>query len=194
VSVSAQVPSKPFNVYLGGGLSVPSGNSSDSYKTGFNAFDRIGFKTMPRVELLLGADIHSNGLDKQSFVTMLNSSPSYTGVTSVEGGTAVSILFAGDLKLNLGIPAAPFNPYAMAGGGVASSRSADLVIRSTNALLDGTRIPNSQTKAFYELGGGLEFSHSFVQVKYVGIIDATAMVIGISSSPNILAISGGVKF
>ena len=177
ISVSAQTPSKPFSVYAGGGLSMPMGDFSDRYKSGFHGTARIGFSAAPRMEILLGVDYHLNKM-KDEFAAAFDTATA--GILSVEAGNYKTLLVAADAKLNLGVPMAPVTPYAVGGIGIAN-------VSAPKVKFLGWDVPSiSNTKVFFEVGGGVEFNKFFLQGKLVSIQTE-------GSASNMLAFSAGLK-
>ncbi len=150
-SALAQVPDKPVNIYIGGGLSVPTGTFDDGWKVGFHGSGRVGYAVAPKVEIMGGIDYHSFPLDDK-------------GTTGIEGGTFSAVLFGGDVKINLGVPAMSANPFLFGGLGIASISISDIEI-SGFPILEG----DSETDLFIEAGAGVKFNRFFIQVKYVSV-------------------------
>ncbi len=159
-SAMAQAPAKPFNMYLGGGGSLPSGDLADGWKMGFHGIGRLGMAMAPKMELLFGADFHTFGLDLPD-------------EADVDGGAFSAILIAGDVKLNLGVPNSNMNPFVFGGGGMASISISDMTGEMYNPSTDQfetvTVSFESETKAFFEFGAGVEMGKMFIQGKYVSI-------------------------
>ncbi|KAA3633236.1 MAG: hypothetical protein DWP97_09530 [Calditrichaeota bacterium] len=168
-SASAQVPAKPFNIYASAGLTLPSGDASDFYKSGFHGNAQLGFNSFPKGEILINLGYHKLSSD-------------YEGV---EGGDLSAILAGADLKLNLGVPAAPISPFVFAGAGISTLSWSDET--ETIGTVTTTYTYDSENKFYFEVGGGVQFSQFFVKVRYVNIsIDDMTLAM--------LPLSVGVKF
>ncbi len=167
--VQAQEAAKPMSFYLGGGLSVPTGDLGDGWKLGFHGLGRVGFNVAPKLDILAGIDYHTFSVDDQ-------------GVSGVSGGAISTINFVGDLKVNLGAPGMSTNPFVLGGVGLAIASISDLTIAGL-----GTFSFDSESKMFVEVGGGVEFNKFFVQGRYVNIFTE-------GSSISYLPITVGVKF
>lgn len=169
VTASAQVPAKPFSIYVSGGLDMPTSSSfKDGYKTGFDANAQLGFDAFPKSQFLINLGYHHFSAD-------------WGNVTGYDGGDMNIILAGGDLKLDLGLPAAPMKPFVLGGLGLAVLSWSDVTTPLGSGPVD------SKSKFYFEIGGGVEFTQFFVKVKYVNI--ATS-----GSSLGFIPINVGVKF
>ena len=169
VSASAQVPAKPFTVYASAGLSVPMASDfKDAYKMGYHGNAQLGFNSFPKGEVLINLDYHTF-------------SPDWGDAAGFDGGTLSAILAGADVKLNLGVPAAPMSPFIFGGGGLAVLSWSDI----TTPL--GSGPVESQNKFYFEVGGGVTFTQFFVKVKYVSISTD-------GSSIGFAPVSVGMKF
>lgn len=170
MAVSAQVPAKPFTIYGAAGISLPTSPDlfKDAYKTGFHGDAQLGFNAFPKTEFLINLGYHSFSAD-------------FGDSTGYDGGTLSAFLAGGDLKLNLGVPMAPVKPFVFAGAGMAVLSISDLVTP------DGTYTSDSETKFYFEIGGGIEFTQFFIRAKYVSISTE-------DESTATIPISLGVKF
>jgi len=167
--VQAQEAAKPMSFYLGGGVSVPTGDLGDGWKLGFHGFGRVGFNVAPKLDILAGLDYHTFSVDDQ-------------GVSGIEGGALSTINITGDLKVNLGTPAMSANPFVLGGVGLAIESVSDLTIAGL-----GTFSFDSESDVFIEVGGGAEFNKFFIMGRYVNIFSS-------GSSISYLPITVGVKF
>ncbi len=166
--VQSQEPLKPISFYLGGGVSIPTGDLGDGWKMGFHGLGRLGFNVAPKLDILAGLDYHTFSLDDQ-------------GVSGLSGGAISTINLTGDLKVNLGAPGMSSNPFVLGGVGLAIESASDL----TTPL--GTFTFDTESDLFIEVGGGVEFNKFFIQGRYVNIFAS-------GSSISYLPITAGVKF
>jgi len=173
VGASAQVPAKPFTVYVGGGLSMPVSPSAfdDLYKMGFHGSGGVGFTVSPMFQVIGRVEYHTWGLDKEKY-----------GISDVEGGSFKVIAFGADGKFAFGVPGAPIKPFVLGGVGMANISVSDFEYEGETIAT----IP-SETDFYVAFGGGVEFKNFFAQFRYVHIMtegDATGTV----------PITVGVKF
>jgi hypothetical protein len=173
VSLSAQNV-KPFNLYLGAGGSVPSGDFGNVYKFGYHATAGVGFKLMPSLELVPKVEFHIFTLDKSGL----------TG--TISGGNVSALMFGGDARFTFPLPGAGMKPFVLGGAGLASLRFGELTV-NTDVTPSATA-----SKFYYNVGGGVELAAGpvmslFVQARYVSI--ATE-----GGSSNYIPITVGIKF
>jgi opacity protein-like surface antigen len=183
LSVSAQVPSKPFSIYANGGLSMVSGPEvfKDFHKLGFNLGAGIGFKAIPVVEIVLKGEYHSISKDWE-FIDVLD---------GVSGGKVKFYSFGADARISSPSLVLPIKPFGFAGLGFAKLKQDEIVI---DPLFDlgGTVIPayEDKTKMYFNLGGGIEFGTGvkmFLQAKYM-------MIKTDGDDISFIPVSFGVKF
>ena len=167
--VQAQEELKPMSIYLGGGVSVPTGDAGDIWKFGFHGLGRVGFNVAPKLDILAGVDFHTFSFDDQ-------------GASGFSGGGLTSINLTGDLKVNLGAPGMSTNPFVLGGVGLGIAKASDLTVTGV-----GTFVGDSESKAFIEVGGGAEFNKFFILGRYVSIFTS-------GSSISYIPITVGVKF
>lgn len=167
ISTSAQV-SKPFNVYLGGGLtsiSTPQG-FKDDHKLGYNLHGGLGFKMFPFIQLVGKMEYHTFPKDYGDIFAIPND------ILNIVGGRRDFVLFGADARVGASIPTAPISPFLFAGFGWArisqSDILSDLDITQTSPLKY-----DSQTKLYINIGGGLEFKALmltlFIQGRYLNV-------------------------
>lgn len=144
--------SKNIDVYLGGGVSVPTGDLDNGWNLGFHGTGRIGLSVAPKLDILFGIDFHRFSLDVPP------------GVSGVRGGDVTTILFAGDLKIDLGAPVTTTNPYLIGGIGISVASISDLKLSRFSPIST-----DSETNFLVEVGGGIEFAKIFIQAKFVNI-------------------------
>lgn len=185
----AQVPAKPFNIYAGGGLTMPSSPDAfkDGFKMGFHGTAKLGLKAVPKGEILLNLEYHMFGLDNEDMYG-----------TNVDGGDLSIIMAGADYKLNLGVPLAPVNPFIQAGGGLAIISMSDLSY--TDPVLGDIDVTTeSINKIYLEIGGGIEFNKFFASIRIVNIFngsteyDVSAMEVK-EKSALMIPLTVGVKF
>lgn len=164
LTVSAQAPSKPFNVYLNGGLSMVTGpqDFKDYHKVGLNFGAGIGFKAIPVIEIVLKGEYNLISKD-WDFVA---------GLEGISGGKVKILTFGADAKISSPSLILPIKPYGFAGFGFANLKEDEIVI---DPLIDiAIIIPmyKDQTKTYFNVGGGIEFGTGikmFLQAKYMYI-------------------------
>jgi opacity protein-like surface antigen len=161
--VAAQV-SPPVSIYAGGLMSFPNApdNFKSNYKNGFHGMLGLGMKAMPFMQFVGKAEYHRFAYDLSSF-------------SSLSKGAQSVWMFGGDLRIAMNVPSLPIKPYIIGGGGLA--RVSFTPFEGTNLSLAtalNDALPANQTKAYYNIGGGLEFKFApmvnfFLQVRYVSI-------------------------
>jgi opacity protein-like surface antigen len=160
ISANAQV-SKPFSLYLGGGVTLP--NSPDyfkeGYKMGFHGTGGVGLKLIPLIEVVGKVEYHSFSLDDEEFLG--------EGAEDVDisGGTLTAILYGADARLALNVPGSPMKPFVLAGAGFASLSTSSLKIDDE----EWGKPFESKTKFYFNVGAGLEIGSLFIQGRYVSI-------------------------
>jgi len=164
LSVSAQAPA-PFSLYAGGALSLPNAPDGfkDTFKTGYHGLVGLGYKMGPGFQLVGKVEYHKFSYDF-----------GYVGISGVDGGDSKLWMFGGDGRFAFGLPAAPIKPFAFAGAGIANIKQSDFGGNLTLASSITPSFPESQNKAYYNLGAGVEFKagpsfNLFVQGRYVSI-------------------------
>jgi opacity protein-like surface antigen len=160
-SAFSQLPDKPFDIYVGAGLSMPvSQNSdlSDNYKTGFHGMAGIGFNINPYVETVLKIEYHSMARDW-----------SYPAPPGGEGGTLQAMFGGADLRLSPKNIGSPVFPYLFGGVGVAIFTVSELTGSTTLAFAS-----NDNSKIYVDIGAGIEIVTGnsltlFAQGSYVSV-------------------------
>lgn len=186
-SVSAQVPgvpSKPFSLYLDGGLNIVSSPDAfkDFHKLGYHVEGGIGFKVAPFVQVVGKLGMNTIAKDWE-FVPAL--------ADILDGGNVKIMTFGLDLRAALGAPLVPIKPFAFVGGGYAKISENDITV-STGVIEDyyvgGFE---DMTKFYYNIGAGLEFGSGpmsfFIQGRYTSISTD-------GESIKYMPISLGIKF
>ena len=167
MSASAQV-SKPFNIYVGGGLNLPMSPEifKDYWKTGFHGMGAFGFNSGPNLQILGKIEYHTFPFD-------------FGGIPGLSGMSFNTLMYGGAAKFDFGVPMAPTKPFVLGGMGMATLSVSDL---------EGVGAPISfdvsETKIYIEFGGGVEFKmgptmNLFLMGRYVNVSsegDATAFV------------------
>jgi len=162
-STSAQVPGKPFTLYLDAGINSTSSPDwfKDAHKLGYHAEGGIGFKAAPFIEIVGKTGIHVLAKDW----SLIPNSP-------LDGGNVKMLTFGLDARASIGAPLAPIKPFAFVGFGWAKITEDD--ISGAPGLL--TDLYNNQladkTKIYYNIGAGIEFGGGpfkfFLQARYMG--------------------------
>jgi len=167
---SAQVPSKPFNIYAGGGLTAPSAPDlfKDTHKNGFHATAGLGFNAYPFIQLVGKVEYHTMSMDWDEIRTLDALIDAGT-----EGGKKNIWMYGVDARFSLGAPGAPFKPFGLAGVGFASISQSDITTVLNPADVEAYDFDN-ETKFYFNLGGGIEFQAApmitlFLQGRYVNI-------------------------
>ena len=170
MSASAQV-SKPFNIYVGGGLSMPISPDGfkDAYKSGFHGMGAIGYNAGPGFQLMGKIEYHKFSLDIDNPLASIFDMNFF--------------MFGAAGKYAIGLPAAPIKPFVLGGAGFA------------NISLSGG--DNSITEFYFEFGGGAEFKlgpamNLFVMAKYVNVATSDLWVSGDATA--FIPITVGLKF
>lgn len=185
--VSAQVPAKPFSLYAGGGVSVPSADRTfkDFYHPGYHGFAGVGFSTMPMIQLVGKVEFH-------------NFSSKFSLIPDLDGGEKKILMFGVDARLAPSMPMMPLKPFFLVGAGLGKITNKDFTSPVTLAGTDLTDLAElnagrpDESKFYYNIGVGLElFSNPafslFVQGKYVSIASD-------NTSTQFVPISLGLKF
>ncbi|UCD64946.1 MAG: outer membrane beta-barrel protein [Candidatus Zixiibacteriota bacterium] len=160
---TAQGVPKPFDLYLGGGLSFGSAPQefTDFHKEGYHLAAAIGFNAMPLLQVVGRVEYHSFSKDLDEFMP---------DVDDLTGGTRRLLMFGVEGRLKAGIPTAPIRPYLLGGIGLARLSESDFKTAAF-IILDEYE---DETDFFFHAGGGLEFKamvmfNLFVEGRYVNI-------------------------
>ncbi len=183
-STSAQVPGKPFTLYLDAGLNSVSAPDTfkDLHKLGYHFEGGLGFKVFPFVQVV--GKVGLNTIAKDWNLTPILSD-------ALSGGNIKIMTFGLDARAAIGAPLAPIKPFAFIGGGYAKLTEDDITI--TTGVLGDYNISamDDQTKFYYNIGAGLEFGGGpfsfFLQARYTSI--ATD-----GESIKYIPVSLGIKF
>jgi opacity protein-like surface antigen len=179
VSASGQIPSKPFNLYLQGGVSLPQEDFKELYKYGYHGSAGIGFSILPRMELIGRGSYHKYSVESISRIL-----PDQESI-DVSGGDLTMIMYGADLKLNLG--ALGMNPYLLGGYGWAKFDIKDVTVTAFG-FEDVYEFP-SHTENYMVLGGGLEFTRTFIEGRYYTFMEDITE----KTSTRLITVSFGVK-
>lgn len=163
---SAQIPSSPVSLYVGGALSIPTApeSFSTSFKNGYHGSLGLGFDVNPAFELIGKVEYHTFNFDFDQ-----------ADMTDYSGGTNKMWMFGADVKFNPSLPAMPVKPYILGGAGVANIKQsefegpASLSLSVLNAF-----ISEDQTEFYWNAGAGFTLLSSpafslFAQARYVSI-------------------------
>ncbi len=154
MTASAQVPQKPFNIYLGGGLTMPSSPDyfKDTHKKGFHAMGGLGFNAYPFIQLVGHVEYFSVAMDWDELRTLEG-----LGTAAIEGGRRNFWLFGADARFAIGPPASPIKPFVFAGAGLARISQTDIETGLPAVdLLAFTA--ETENKLYWNVGGGVEFN------------------------------------
>ncbi|MEA2030676.1 MAG: outer membrane beta-barrel protein [candidate division Zixibacteria bacterium] len=163
VGASAQLPSKPFNIYIGGGVTLP--NQPDGFKDrnnlGYHGMAGLGLNVFPKIQLVGKLGYYDLSLDKDKYGNVED-------VTGVDGGDFTAFTYGADLKLAIGVPMMSVKPFVFGGIGMANLGVSEI-------SFDMDKVPEwNASKIYYNFGGGLEFKYGpgltfFVQATYLSI-------------------------
>jgi hypothetical protein len=147
----------PISLYLSGGISDPAGELGTAMEVGYHVNAKVGFQLEPRTEFLLGGEIHSLPTDHNRLPDI--------------SANFRAMMFGFDVKINVRIPEDPIVPFLIVGGGYANIDFTDTVtqIGSGNVF-----IADSDSRSYFELGGGFELKQAFALVRFVNIITEQA--------------------
>jgi opacity protein-like surface antigen len=151
-TASAQMPEKPLVFYLSGGVSMPQSDFKDFYKMGFQGSAGLGLRIIPLIEAVGRVSYHSFEPDWGDDVEV-----------EPDGGRFSVLLYGAEGKVNLG--EAGFTLFALAGAGGAKLDISDIESDGQSVSFE------SETKSYFTIGAGLEFSRVFVEARYVKILD-----------------------
>ena len=160
-SAAGQTPSKPFNLYLQGGASLPQEDFKDVFKMGYHGAGGLGISIFPKVEAIGRVSYHKNPLESASSL-FGDDSP-----TDIEGGDLTMLMYGADLKMNLG--ALGTNPYVLGGYGWAKFEIEDVTFSEEG--VEYTQTFDSHTDNFWIIGGGIEFGRTVIEGRYITFLD-----------------------
>lgn len=169
MSATAQAPPKPFDIYIGGGVSMPTGNFGDAYKMGFHGNGKIAFEATPMIDIVGNIAYHTFSFDDQ-------------GNSDFDGGSTSVIMIGGDGRYAFDMPQSNFGPYVLAGVGLGIVSLGDITLPVVGTVDGG-----SETKPYINFGGGAEVQKFFFEIKYVIVMTS-------GDSFSFLPITVGVKF
>jgi len=180
----AQVPSKPFNVYISGGLTALSAPQEfkDLHKMGYNLSAAVGYKAYPMVQLIGKLEYHGIPKDYDEI---------FGSGDEIKGGTREFFIIGLDARLDAPLPSSPTKPFLFIGAGLAHISQTAF---ETN--LDYTQTAplefENETKLYFNIGGGIEYKTTaglafFIQGRYLNIKqDGDNLVL--------IPVSVGIKF
>lgn len=177
---SAQI-SKPFNVYVGGGLGMVQGDFGEAYKTGYHGMVAGGFNPAPMIQVLGKVEYH----------TFESDIPVISGIGGLDGAQK-NIMFGAAAKVTPSLPASPVKVFGIAGLGMAAVQAPDVVIFNFATSEQVTISPPSENKMYFEFGAGGEMAAGpslsvFAMVRYVSVTTD-------GESFNYVPITVGIKF
>jgi hypothetical protein len=155
VSVGA-TDRRKVDVYIGWGVTIPTGDAGDRWKVGFHGRGGVGLPIGPGLQLIPTTEYHSLSLDKQGL-----------GAT----GGALSVFMLGvNGKISFSLERQKTTPYMIGGLGMGITKIA-------SAMWPGYLGPNagrSESKVYFDFGWGVdvyagESSSIFVELRYVSV-------------------------
>jgi len=165
---SAQIPSSPVSLYVGGALSIPTAPESftTSFKSGYHGSLGLGLDLNPAFELIGKVEYHTFSFDFDQAAA---------DMTGFSGGTNKMWMFGADVKFGPSLPAMPVKPYFLGGAGVANIKQSEfegptsLTLSVLNAF-----VSEDQTDFYWNAGAGFTLLSSpafslFAQARYVSI-------------------------
>ncbi len=171
-------------VYLGGGLTFPTGPDTfrTNHKTGSNIVAGLTYPVTPYLELGGELEYHFITVDFQEYFQ-----------TNLElGGGGIDILLIGmDLRLDVRRVTKPFRPFFLAGGGW--SRLWQMNITGQLAFEQyAPLLIENQTGSYYDLGAGADFKFttSFTMVLVIRYIEIKQE----EDNLKLLPVTLGIKF
>lgn len=168
---------RPFDIGLLGGASVPLGDFADGAEVGFHVGGFVGFRLSETSPLKLRAEVAWNrfGVKEGAFDDGEDIDVDIDGSASILGITGNVVYTAGTQS--------QARPYFMGGAGVYRLK--------VSAEAFGFEISDSQTKFGFNAGAGVEFPlsgfTSFVEARFHSVMTD-------ESSTNFVPISFGVRF
>jgi opacity protein-like surface antigen len=169
------------SIYIGGGISLPSGDAGDLYKTGFGAGIGIGFPVAPNFQIIPKVEFNTFAVD----LGILD----VAGVTH-EGGSLSAFMFGADGRYSIGLPEAKVKPFFLGGLGMAIASVSDFTVSGGGESISVPGV--SETKLYFNFGAGIEFAvsptmNAFLQGRYVSIMTE-------GSSITFMPFTIGLKF
>jgi len=173
LTASAQMPSKPFSIYIGGGLTLPNSPDAfkDGYTTGFHGLAALGinFPTMQGLSVQGKVQFHMIPIDNAT---------TFVGEAITDGGDMKIFMFGADGVYRFGTPGGIASPFAGFGVGFANSSVSDIT------TVSGTTSFDSSTDFYWNILAGVDLKVSpslrlFGNVAYTSIStegDATTMI------------------
>ncbi len=149
--------SRPLGLYVSGGISDPTGELGSGMEVGYHGVAKLGFQLEPRTEFLIGGEFHSMPTDHNRLPDV--------------SADFRAIMIGFDVKINVGIPEDPIEPFLIVGGGYANIDFTDTLtqIRKVNTFRADT-----DSQSYFELGGGFEIKRAFALIKFVNIFTELA--------------------
>lgn len=181
---SAQMPSSPVSLYVGGALSIPTAPESftTSFKYGYHGSLGVGFDLNPAFELIGKVEYHTFNFDFDQ-----------ANMTDYSGGTNKMWMFGADAKFSPSLPSMPVKPYFLGGIGMANIKQSEFEGPASLSLsILNAFISEDQTKFYWNMGAGFSLMSSpafslFAQARYVSI--ATD-----GEASSFIPVTIGVKF
>lgn len=179
--------------YLGGGISMPSGDFSDFWKMGFGGAGRFGLQISPAIEIGGTVAYSSVPFDDDNLCDYVESiaGPIADDVT-FEGADITLLEFLADVKflIQAGEEGAPFKPYLSGTVGMTNVSIDDFTYTygSTSVTVEKAK----STELSFGLGAGFEYMFG----PKTGLwVDGKYMIINTEGdSMNHMPIRAGLKF
>lgn len=163
LNLSAEGKRSSVKIYLGGGFSTAAtpNEFEKSFKNGFNGSIKIGIGVSSRTEILFGVDyFHLPHIMEDDYY--------YTNIN--KGGDLNIITQGVEFKVNLGYSAQKPHGYLSGGGGLAFLATTKMYFSNYMAY-DLVSDGETNTKIFFQLGGGFEIERFFISIKYINFMN-----------------------
>lgn len=160
-SAAGQTPSKPFNLYIQGGASLPQEDFNNLYKYGYHGGVGLGFSIFPHMELVARGSYHKYSVESINRIL-----PDQESIV-VSGGDLTMFMYGAEFKMNMGMMVS--NPYLLAGYGRAKFDTEDVSITVFD-IEETVEFP-THTENYWVLGGGLEFTRTFIEGRYYTFLE-----------------------
>jgi opacity protein-like surface antigen len=171
---------RPVSFGVSAGLSMPMGNLSDSFNSGFNVTGHIAFKPAMFTNLSFRGDVGFDRFNAKG--DLANAAVSLEGTYTVIGISANAVY-----AFPQSDPSAMLRPYLIGGVGMYNLKNK---VTTTAGTVE-TVSESSATKPGVQAGAGVEFALSgfstFAEAKFVNVF-------GDGSSVRWVPISFGIRF
>lgn len=134
---------KPFDVYAGGGVTIPQDEARDDFKNGFNGLGVMAYNAMPSMKYFTKIELNSFKSESNMLLDL----------------TQNNLLLGVGGILSPKVTGLPLKPFGIAGAGIASI-----------SFSEGS---GSVSKFYYEFGAGAELGSGnfsfFIMARYITI-------------------------